>query len=210
MKTHARHGKIGEASVAGRQRHSARSNRTAFARRAVLVLLGLVLGVCAYAANARVVAGNQLPMPFGYGLADVLSGSMEPTFSKGTLLVVRQTSDVQQGDVVVYQDGRELVVHRVVGVQGDTVVTQGDANNVADEPFDRGQVKGVVVAWVPWLGTMVDALRSPVGIVAIIVCALALVELSFRRQQAADNDELERIKQEIRALKEEASNHEGN
>lgn len=196
--------------MGGFREHTGHPNRTAFARRAVLVLLGLLLGVCAYAANARAVAGNQLPMPFGYGLADVLSGSMEPTFSKGTLLVVRQADDVAPGDVVVYQDGRELVVHRVVSVQDTTVVTQGDANNVADAPFDKSQVKGVVVGWVPWLGYVVDALRTPVGIVVVIVCALALVELSFRRQQAADSDELERIKQEIRALKEEASKHEGN
>lgn len=196
--------------MGGFREHTGHPNRTAFARRAVLVLLGLLLGVCAYAANARAVAGNQLPMPFGYGLADVLSGSMEPTFSKGTLLVVRQADDVAPGDVVVYQDGRELVVHRVVSVQDNVVVTQGDANNVADAPFDKSQVKGVVVGWVPWLGYVVDALRTPAGIVAVIACALALVELSFRRQQAADSDELERIKQEIRALKEEASKHEGN
>lgn len=196
--------------MGGFREHTGHPNRTAFARRAVLVLLGLLLGVCAYAANARAVAGNQLPMPFGYGLADVLSGSMEPTFSKGTLLVVRQADDVAPGDVVVYQDGRELVVHRVVSVEGSVVVTQGDANNVADAPFDKSQVKGVVVGWVPWLGYVVDALRTPAGIVVVIACALALVELSFRRQQAADSDELERIKQEIRALKEEASKHEGN
>lgn len=196
--------------MGGFREHTGHPNRTAFARRAVLVLLGLLLGVCAYAANARAVAGNQLPMPFGYGLADVLSGSMEPTFSKGTLLVVRQADDVAPGDVVVYQDGRELVVHRVVSVQDNVVVTQGDANNVTDAPFDKSQVKGVVVGWVPWLGYVVDALRTPAGIVAVIACALALVELSFRRQQAADSDELERIKQEIRALKEEASKHEGN
>lgn len=196
--------------MGGFREHTGHPNRTAFARRAVLVLLGLLLGVCAYAANARAVAGNQLPMPFGYGLADVLSGSMEPTFSKGTLLVVRQAGDVAPGDVVVYQDGRELVVHRVVSVEGSVVVTQGDANNVTDAPFDKSQVKGVVVGWVPWLGYVVDALRTPAGIVVVIACALALVELSFRRQQAADSDELERIKQEIRALKEEASKHEGN
>lgn len=196
--------------MGGLHEHTGHSNRTAFARRVVLVLLGLVLGVCAYAANARAVAGNQLPMPFGYGLAEVLSGSMEPTFSKGTLLVVRQAQDVAPGDVVVYQDGRELVVHRVVSVQGDVVVTQGDANNVADRPFDKSQIKGVVVGWAPWLGYVVDALRTPLGIVAVVACALALVELSFRRQQAADSDELERIKQEIRVLKEEASKHEGN
>ena len=196
--------------MAAFREHIANSNRAALVRRAVLVLLGLVLGVCVYAANARTVVGNQLPMPFGYGLANVLSGSMEPTFSKGTLLVVQAGNNVAEGDIVVYQDANELVVHRVVACEGSTVVTQGDANNVADQPFDKSQVKGKIVAWVPWLGNVVDALRSPLGVVTLIVAALALVELSFRRQQAADNNQLEAIKQEIRQLKEEASQHESN
>ena len=47
---------------------------TDLTRRVVLVLLGIVLGVNVYLANAQRLVGNQLPMPFGYGAAMVLSG----------------------------------------------------------------------------------------------------------------------------------------
>lgn len=56
-------------------------------RRILLIIIGLILGVNVYLANAKGIVGNKLPMPFGYGMANVLSGSMEPTFSKGTLLL---------------------------------------------------------------------------------------------------------------------------
>ena len=49
----------------------------------LLILCGLILGVNVYLANANSLVGNQLPTPFGYGAAVVLSGSMEPEFSKG-------------------------------------------------------------------------------------------------------------------------------
>lgn len=142
-------------------------------------------------------------MPFGYGMANVLSGSMEPTFSKGTLLLVKDTQDIQEGDIVVYQSRDELIVHRIISLAGDEVITQGDANNVADEPFDRSQIKGKVIGWIPFLGNVAAVLKKPIAVIIILILAFVLVEGSFRSQRDADDQELEAIKEEIRRLKEE-------
>ena len=172
-------------------------------RRILLILIGLILGVNVYLANAKGIVGNQLPMPFGYGMANVLSGSMEPTFSKGTLLLVKEIKDVQTGDIVVYQSGQELIVHRVIKLSQNKVITQGDANNVADPVVDKTQIKGVVITWVPYLGSIVSTLKTPVGIILVLAAAFLLIEGSFRKQKKEDDEELEVIKEEIRRLKEE-------
>ena len=172
-------------------------------RRLLLVIGGLILGLNLYFANAGTILGNQLPMPFGYGLANVLSGSMEPTFSKGTLLLVKDTKNVQEGDIIVYQSGKELIVHRIIALSSDEVVTQGDANNVADEPFSKTQIKGKVIGWIPVLGSVAALLKTPVAVVVILILAFVLIEGSFRAQRDADDQELEAIKEEIRRLKEE-------
>ena len=85
-------------------------------RLVVLVILGAVIGVNAYLMNANNLVGNKLPMPFGYGAAVVLSGSMEPEFSKGDLIIVKETDDFDLNDIVVFESGNSLVVHRVVGM----------------------------------------------------------------------------------------------
>ena len=172
-------------------------------RRLLLILVGLILGLNLYFINAGKILGNQLPMPFGYGMANVLSGSMEPTFSKGTLLLVKDTKEVQEGDIVVYQSRDELIVHRIISLSGDEVVTQGDANSVADEPFDRSQIKGKVIGWIPLLGNVAALLKKPIAVIIILIFAFVLVEGSFRSQRDADDQELEAIKEEIRRLKEE-------
>lgn len=177
-----------------------------FLRRLILVIVGIALGLNLYFANARSVLGNQLPMPFGYGIANVLSGSMEPTFSKGTLLLVKETQDIQEGDIVVYQSGKELIVHRVIQVSENQIITQGDANNVADEPFEKTQIKGKVIGWIPGLGSVVSILKTPAAMILMLVCALLLIEGSFRVQKEADDQELEAIKAEIRRLKDEKEN----
>ena len=53
----------------------------------VLVLVSAVLGVNLYTWNARSLLGNALPMPFGYGAAVVLTGSMEPTIMTDDLII---------------------------------------------------------------------------------------------------------------------------
>lgn len=167
------------------------------------MMIGILLGINLYLANAKGIVGNQLPMPFGYGMANVLSGSMEPTFSKGTLLFVKETQNINKGDIVVYQSENELIVHRVMEVDGDRIVTKGDANNVSDVPFEREQIKGIVVGWIPYLGMVTSAFKTPVGIFGMIACAVFLLEGSFRRQKKSDERNIEEIKKEIRQLKEE-------
>lgn len=175
----------------------------ALLRRLLLVVLGLILGVNAYLANARNIVGNRLPMPFGVGAAVVLSGSMEPTFSKGDLVFVRQADTAQLGDVVVYEGENSLIMHRVVAQYGDSLVTQGDANNTPDSPITMAQIKGVVVFCIPYIGTGLNLLKTPAGIIAVLALAFALVELSFRKEKAADEKDLQAVKEEIRRLKEE-------
>ena len=177
-------------------------------RRILLAVIGLILGVNVYFANASGIGGNHLPMPFGYGIANVLSGSMEPTFSKGTLLLVKEEKQAEPGQIVVYQSGQELIVHRVIQIEGNLVTTKGDANEAADPAFDASQIKGVVVGWIPFLGSWVSFLKTPAGIILLLVCAVLLMEGSFRKQKVSDDQQLEGIKEEIRRLKEEMNQEE--
>ena len=128
---------------------------------------------------------------------------MEPTLSKGDLILVRAAQRLEVGQIVVYQSDSVLIVHRIVSLRGDTVVTQGDANPSEDAPIDRTRVKGVVCLHIPYLGTLFQTLKTPAGTVVTLLLAFALVELSFRRQKQADDHDLDQVKAEIRRLKEE-------
>ena len=169
----------------------------------LLVVCGAVLGVNVYLANANSLVGNRMPMPFGYGASVVLSGSMEPEFSKGDLIIVAEADSYSKGDVVVFYDGTDLVVHRIIDESDDTVTTKGDANNVADAPVDRSAIKGKVLFHVDKLGTAVDFIKTPVGTILIIVLAIALVEVPRRRKKEEDDEERQKILDEIKRLKEE-------
>ena len=172
-------------------------------RTLILLLVSLVLGVNVYLWNARSLMGNALPMPFGYGAAVVLTGSMEPEIMVDDLIIVAEGDGYELGEVVVYQSGSILVVHRIVEIDGDMVTTKGDANNAPDAPIPSAQIKGRVTAVLPGIGTVVKLLKSPTASVTLIVGALALMEVSYRKEKKKDSDELDKIKEEIRRLKAE-------
>lgn len=184
-------------------------SRSIWIRRLVLALLGLLMGLQIYFVNAGRVMGDPLPMPFGYGAAVVLSGSMEPTYSAGDLLIVKKTDHYQTGDIVVYQTGQNLVVHRITDMNGETVTTQGDANNAPDEPFAVTQIKGISVGSIPFVGTWFRILKTPAGLMAAFLCTVFLTEVSFRKQSDAGAAELEKLKEEIQRLKQDDGNTKG-
>jgi signal peptidase len=176
---------------------------TSIIRRVILVILGLIIGTNAYLANAKTLTGNQMPMPFGYGAAVVLSGSMEPVLSKGDLIIVKEKESYKVGDVVVFQSGKSLIVHRIIKIDDKKVITQGDANNVADPEFDTQFIKGKEVFRIPYIGVLVDIIKTPTGTIVILILAFWMVEYSFRKQKNEDSKKQEEIKAEIRRLKEE-------
>lgn len=175
-------------------------------RTTVLVLISIAIGINVYVFNASRVAGNAVPMPFGIGATVVLSGSMEPELSTGDLLIIAERDSYDVDDVVVFQDGRMAVVHRIVSIDGDSVVTRGDANNVDDAPISREQIKGIVVLAIPYAGFVVNMIKTPIGTIVLLAAALWLLEGSFGREKKADDEAIEHIRAEIERMKKEQEN----
>lgn len=170
-------------------------------RTVLLVLVALIVGINIYTINASRLAGNTVPMPFGVGAAVVLSGSMEPALSVGDLLIVAESDSYAVGDVVVFQDERIAVTHRIVSMTEEEVITRGDANNTDDEPMEPNRIKGKVVLAIPLVGHLVNLIKTPVGTICILAAAIFLLERSFHEERRRDDEELDAIRAEIEKLK---------
>ena len=169
----------------------------------LLILIALVIGFNLYAWNASVLAGNALPMPFGFGVAVVLSGSMEPELSVDDVIIVRPAESYAIGDNVVYQDGSTLVAHKIIAIDGETVTTQGTANNTPDDPIHQRYIKGRVVGVIPTVGGLIRLIRSPIVSIAILALAIYFLICSNRAEKQEQQDRLGEIRAEIERLKQE-------
>ena len=173
-------------------------------RISVLVLLAVLIGVSIYSINASMLGGNALPMPFGFGMTVVLSGSMEPELSVDDLLIVTPSDTYEVGDVVVYQTQRTAVVHRIVAINGDKIITRGDANNTDDDPIAKENIKGKVIFAIPFIGLIVNLIKTPFGTILLLGAAVWLLESSFKKEKDKKAEELAAIRREIEELKKDA------
>lgn len=167
----------------------------------VFSFIGIVFGLFVYTQNAKGIVKDEMPMPFGYGMSVVLSGSMEDRLSVDDLVIIKATDDYKVNDIVLFQEGNSLVIHRIIEIDGDTVTTKGDANNVADEPINKSQIKGVLVYDIAELGAVVNILKQPISVFILLAAALLLTEFSYRKEKDNDTEELDEIKKMIEELK---------
>ena len=169
----------------------------------LIAFMSIVLGLGIYNWNATSLLGSSIPMPLGYGAAVVMSGSMEPTLSVDDMIVIRETCDYDVDDIVVFEEGNIVVVHRVIGIEEGMYITQGDANNVADDPIYEKQIIGEVIFSIPGIGGIVSILKTPVGVISILIVSFLLLEMSYRKEKETGDKTIEELKEEIRRLKEE-------
>lgn len=151
------------------------------------VVAALILTVAGTVIYGR-ITGNAMPMPLGFGIAVVMSGSMEPAISTGDLLIVTRQRDYTLGDIIVFQSGSSAVTHRIVAAQGDTFITQGDANNTQDPPITREQIKGAVAQVIPGAGNVINWIQSPAGTLMVLALAAWLLFGSLLPEKKRDDE----------------------
>ena len=142
----------------------------------------------------------------GYQVFNVVSGSMEPNYSVGDLIYVKDVDPelIKVGDPITFVLNEDLVVatHRVVEVDGANrcFYTKGDANETPDAaPVHFNNVIGVPKFSIPMLGYVSDYIQDPpgsyvaIGIGAALILAVFLPDLFKKKKtdQASDVNEEE-------------------
>ena len=142
------------------------------------LLLALLLNCLTLLSLHKIKRGDFIDS--GYTCAIIGSGSMEPNISINDLLIIKGNASYQENEIITYVSPRgSLVTHRVKEVLEEGYITQGDANNVADEEIPKQRVLGKVIFITPGVGAFLYWILSPVGII-LLVCILLLVWLIQR------------------------------
>ena len=110
--------------------------------------------IIAYGANAALGIALNTKTP----VVAVFSDSMIPIFYKGDMIIVFGEKNIKLGDIVVFDspDLKYPIIHRVVEIKNNGVITKGDNNPISDEgrwgtiPFDN--IYGKAMLKIPLLG----------------------------------------------------------
>lgn len=117
---------------------------------------------------------------FGVRSMVVLSGSMEPYLPVGSVVYVQKSPTYTKGDVISFKTSSGITVtHRITDVAKEKFVTKGDANNSQDKELVASKdVIGKSIFVAPYLGYVIEFLRTPKGFVIFII-APALIYIGF-------------------------------
>lgn len=147
---------------------------------ALVCLLALLLACNLWLIFQQRVMGIAHPTAFGYSAAVVASGSMEPALSVDDMILNHIQDGYAVGDIITFDKGGSLTTHRIVAVTDEGYITQGDANNAADsDPVAPREVVGRVVGHLPGIGSLLAALKTPLGMTLLFFVGLILLELPF-------------------------------
>ncbi len=150
------------------------------ARLIITLLLASLLACNIYFIFMEHVVGEAHPTLFGYSVAVVASGSMEPALTVGDMILNRVQSDYAENDIITFQSGDSLTTHRIVDVTRDGFATKGDANDAVDPDIVSPEsVIGQVVVKVPHIGNVIAYFKTPFGLVMLIFAGLLMIELPF-------------------------------
>lgn len=123
------------------------------------------------------VLKQDLPTINGYGVLEVISGSMEPTIDIGDLVIINTNFDeLKENDIITFYDARgNFVTHRIIEIVNNEFVTKGDNNNSKDQGrITKNEVVGIYVKRIKGLGKLMAGFKNPITMVMILVIGVLI------------------------------------
>ena len=141
----------------------------------VKLVISIVLGVI-------LVGLAYLYLSPDYNLFFVRSESMKPAVNIGDMIVTGPvdgliTDQLRPGMIITYEHGKEIITHRVQSIEGEHIITKGDATEEYDPWLvNIDEVRGISLFKIPYAGYLNGFIRTKLGwFIVIIIPAAVLV-----------------------------------
>ena len=115
----------------------------------------------------------------GYTVLEVITGSMANTINVEDFIIVKIGDTIYENDIIVYQDGEDLITHRLIKIDGDKLITKGDANNSKDVPINKSQVIGKVKYIIPNAGIWKQVLTEPSVLISLLLFIIIITVITY-------------------------------
>lgn len=156
------------------------------------------------------IKGNTYTTMLGYSAFEVATGSMSNTIEIGDVILVKliePNEPVSENEIVVFTQDTKLVTHRIIKINGDKIITKGDANNTQDDPISRGQIIGKVVKIIPDVKMWKEIILTPKVLIPTSISIL-LLWIFFSYDKEKDVKKTKKVIEEQEYIDEEIESNE--
>lgn len=145
---------------------------------------------------------------FGIYMFNIVSESMEPTFYKNDLAVVKscEVEKLGKGDIITFQQEDRIISHRIIEIIKENgekkFITKGDNNEVEDvEPIEMQDVYGKVEFIIPKIGKIVNYIQNVKGFINVLIIIVIICIAIDLRDNKINNRKIKRKKYEIKKMR---------
>ena len=144
------------------------------------IILFIILAIALIMAYNHIqinIKGNTYTTMLGYSAFEVATGSMSNTIEIGDVILVKliePNEPVSENEIVVFTQDTTLVTHRIIKINGDQIITKGDANNKEDDQITRKQIIGKVVKIIPNVKMWKEIILTPKVLIPSSISILLL------------------------------------
>lgn len=148
-----------------------------------------------------IINPNQTPSFFGIKSYVIISGSMEPELNIGDIVIVKESKELQEGDIISFREGQSIVTHRISKIlveNGEKLYkTKGDNNNTEDSRLiSDSLIEGKVIRNIHNIGKIAILLRGKTAIIIIILLLYIYIAYSGEIRKRKERRKAKRLEHE--------------
>ena len=144
----------------------------------------------------------------GIYMFNIISESMEPTFYKDDLVIVKKSkiTELKKGDIITFKQADRIISHRILNITKDKdevkFITKGDNNDIQDKDYvEMDNVYGKVIFDIPKLGKVIAYIQNVRGFINIFIFIIIVYVLISLRDKQKNNRKMKRKKYEIKKIR---------
>lgn len=121
---------------------------------------------------------------FGYSIFQIETASMSGTMEIEDIIIVKLGNEnLKTKDIITFWQDNNLVTHRIININNESIITKGDINSDVDKPITKSDVVGKVEIIIPevkvWKAVFTDI---KVVISSVITLVLFILLLSYKEK----------------------------
>lgn len=169
------------------------------------ILLVILIVLFVFVVFLQRFSNNRVSI-FSYRMFTVVSGSMEPKYKVGDVLIAKETKpkDIKVGDAISYlgkvgQFKNKVITHEVVEIEKDVnnkylYHTKGLANVIEDPIVEEDQLYGVVIHKAVVLSFIYGIVSKPIGMFIFVLVPIMYIIVSEIISTLIEKEEKRRSK----------------
>ena len=155
----------------------------------VIFILGILAIIAIWTSIQLNVQNKEYIDIFGYSMFTTATGSMSPTMEIGDIVIIKIGENAKEKDIITYKKDDAIITHRIIKIDGESIIAKGDNNNTQDESITKDAIIGKVVFIINNVSVWKNVFSEASVIIPVILTVILFIILvSYKEKTGEKHD----------------------